>query len=282
LRTKKFAPDIREQIVRCILFGTPFSCSYRATEPAGHAQDEPQIYAPCLALSRLIRRLDTAVETFGERPEGLMWRRTGTNLAANSRLPSRSNKSSHWWSTGKPGRMASLSRRSATPRSAHLGRVARPRRLSRTRLCTLATCSGPPATAMSKPVIAAAFVALVAGGFGWQAHTTRPRFLRTIAWAATGIWLKAETHVHTGFSDGGPIHEVVDHAVANGCDVLAITDHTDSGLRAATPEYHAYRRDDGRRCSTASRPARCAGQDRPRAHRSSWRHRHSRPRTTSR
>ena len=33
--------------------------------------------------------------------------------------------------------------------------------------------------------------------------------------------------------------ELVDRAVANGCDVLAITDHTDGNLKAATPEYHA-------------------------------------------
>jgi len=67
-----------------------------------------------------------------------------------------------------------------------------------------------------------------------------PRFEREIPWAGKGIWLKAETHVHSSFSDGGhSVDELVDRAVANGCDVLAITDHTDSGLNAATPEYHA-------------------------------------------
>ena len=36
------------------------------------------------------------------------------------------------------------------------------------------------------------------------------------------MWLKAETHVHTLFSDGGhSVDEVADRAVANGCDVLA-------------------------------------------------------------
>ena len=61
-----------------------------------------------------------------------------------------------------------------------------------------------------------------------------------LPWASSGVWLKADTHVHTKFSDGGStVDEVVDQAVANGCDVLAITDHTDGNLKAATPEYHA-------------------------------------------
>lgn len=83
-------------------------------------------------------------------------------------------------------------------------------------------------------------LAVTAGGvIALQQRAARPRFERQIAWAGAGVWLKAETHVHTRYSDGGPIEPVVDHAVANGCDVLAITDHTDDGLRAATPEYHA-------------------------------------------
>src|SRR5688572_9780874 len=73
--------------------------------------------------------------------------------------------------------------------------------------------------------------------FAQQRETAR--FSRAIPWAEAGIWLKAETHVHTSFSDGRSLDAVVDQAVANGCDVLAITDHTDSNLEAATPEYHA-------------------------------------------
>lgn len=73
-----------------------------------------------------------------------------------------------------------------------------------------------------------------------QATRSRPRFIRQVAWAGTGVWLKAETHTQTGFSDGAhSIDEIADHAVANGCDALAITDHSDGDLKAATPEYHA-------------------------------------------
>ena len=92
---------------------------------------------------------------------------------------------------------------------------------------------------MWKIVVAtAAFVVL--GAFaGWWYFQQQARFDREIAWAGRGVWLKAETHVHSKFSDGGhTVDELVDRAVANGCQVLAVTDHTDGGLNAATLEYH--------------------------------------------
>ena len=92
---------------------------------------------------------------------------------------------------------------------------------------------------MSKALLAVA-VLLVAGmTVSLVQRRAGPRFEREIPWAGKGMWLKAETHVHTQFSDGGPLDAVVDQAVTHGCDVLAITDHTDGGLKAATPEYHA-------------------------------------------
>lgn len=64
-------------------------------------------------------------------------------------------------------------------------------------------------------------------------------FSRRVPWAGAGVWLKAETHTHTKFSDGSTsVDELADRAVGNGCDVLAITDHSDAGLKSATPEYH--------------------------------------------
>jgi PHP domain len=85
--------------------------------------------------------------------------------------------------------------------------------------------------------VAAAGVSLVACGLGWL--TSAPTFTRRLPWAGTGVWLKAETHTHTKFSDGSSsVDELADRAVASGCDVLAITDHSDGNLKAATPEYH--------------------------------------------
>ena len=92
---------------------------------------------------------------------------------------------------------------------------------------------------MSKLVIGAIGLVIVGLSVALLLRQPAARFERQIAWAGRGVWLKAETHVHTRFSDGGPIDAVVDQAVTHGCDVLAITDHSDGGLTAATPEYHA-------------------------------------------
>jgi hypothetical protein len=53
-----------------------------------------------------------------------------------------------------------------------------------------------------------------------------------------GIWLKADFHTHTRFTDGAhTVDEVVDAAGTHGCDAVAITDHADSNLKGGTPEY---------------------------------------------
>lgn len=75
---------------------------------------------------------------------------------------------------------------------------------------------------------------------GCQKSVSLPRaaFVRSINWAGSGVWLKADTHVHTKFSDGNvSLAEVVRRADSFGCNVLAITDHADSDRSATSEDY---------------------------------------------
>ena len=66
------------------------------------------------------------------------------------------------------------------------------------------------------------------------------RFVAQVPWAASGPWVAVDTHVHTTFSDGAStVEDVVERARQFGCQGLAITDHADRALGAATPEYRA-------------------------------------------
>src|SRR5262245_54351336 len=65
-----------------------------------------------------------------------------------------------------------------------------------------------------------------------------PHFVHQVPWVNHGQWLKADLHAHTKFSDGAhTVAEVVEKAAAYGCHVVAITDHADRNLPAATRQY---------------------------------------------
>jgi hypothetical protein len=64
------------------------------------------------------------------------------------------------------------------------------------------------------------------------------RIVAGIGWAGRGIWLNTELHTHSTFSDGSlSIEDIVSAGARNRCDVVAITDHADGGLKGGTPEY---------------------------------------------
>jgi len=76
-------------------------------------------------------------------------------------------------------------------------------------------------------------IALVSAGCSDPSEVSRQ-----VAWSIVGEWLIADTHSHTTFTDGAlSVPELVERAIAGGCDVLAITDHSDLSEDAATPEY---------------------------------------------
>lgn len=85
-----------------------------------------------------------------------------------------------------------------------------------------------------KSIFAAVYVVTMVG----CDQTSNTPYITEIPWTLTGKWVVLDTHTHTKFSDGKySVDEIVQYAQSNGCDALAITDHSDSGEDAATPEY---------------------------------------------
>jgi hypothetical protein len=66
------------------------------------------------------------------------------------------------------------------------------------------------------------------------------RHERTIAWALGGKPVIADLHMHTRHSDGALApSELVERAVVNGCQVIALTDHSDPKLKSVDAEFFA-------------------------------------------
>ncbi len=61
---------------------------------------------------------------------------------------------------------------------------------------------------------------------------------RAIAWALTGRSVIADLHMHTRHSDGDLTpFELVERAVVNGCQVMALTDHADQKVKAVDADF---------------------------------------------
>jgi hypothetical protein len=79
---------------------------------------------------------------------------------------------------------------------------------------------------------------LVSGVFTACNRPPQTAFVTEVPWGLTGRWLVLDTHSHTTFSDGKQsVSDVVEQALLAGCDALAITDHSDPALHAASPDY---------------------------------------------
>lgn len=77
--------------------------------------------------------------------------------------------------------------------------------------------------------------------FSNSAIFAQAKFIKKTSWAEQGLWLKADTHIHSSFSDGAhSINEIAANAIKYGCDVIAITDHSDRNLQGASLEYERH------------------------------------------
>lgn len=65
-------------------------------------------------------------------------------------------------------------------------------------------------------------------------------FVTSVPWGLVGRTLVLDSHAHSTFSDGAlSVADLVNLAVTNGCDALALTDHSDPSAKTASPEYFA-------------------------------------------
>jgi hypothetical protein len=98
--------------------------------------------------------------------------------------------------------------------------------------------------------LAGGVVVLAMGGCARSAPAPA-RFVSQRAWAESGTWIRGDLHVHSRLSDGlYTIGDLAAKAHELGCDAIAVVDHADRKLKAATPEYR-----DEIRATRASHPS---------------------------
>src|SRR6187200_1571143 len=86
--------------------------------------------------------------------------------------------------------------------------------------------------------VAIVTIALAALVVRCAAQAPAAALTREVPWSGKGVWLAADTHVHTKFSDGaGTPAETTAKARSFGCDVVGFADHGDNDRKGATTEY---------------------------------------------
>ena len=98
----------------------------------------------------------------------------------------------------------------------------------------------PRRSSAAVPLGCALLVGIVAGVGCTVAGAQPPAFVQQRQWAGRGELIRADLHIHTRFSDGKySVAEMTAKAREHGCEAIAIADHADRGLTAATAEYQA-------------------------------------------
>ncbi len=70
--------------------------------------------------------------------------------------------------------------------------------------------------------------------------SSQPEHQRSVPWSQFNPWLVADFHTHSQFSDGSlEAGDLIEEAAIGGCEIVALTDHSDNTIKVttATPAY---------------------------------------------